>query len=165
VRTGTTVVRALIVFAAITIGALLMGLLVAGLLRPGAGLQVPPPVAGGVDLHRQLAGAPINGPGEFLLRMVPETFFSAFTAGDILPVLFIAGLVGLGCCIIGAAGEPIVRGLRVLARLQFAVSAFSCAWRRSAHLGPSLIRWGPMASVLSARWACWWPRWRWPASG
>lgn len=122
-RTGSTIARALIIFLAITILALLAGTTVASLTRPGAGLSLPP-VPVNLDLHRQLAAAPINGPGEFLLRMVPETFFSAFTAGDVLPVLFIAGLVGFGLVRIGPAGEPIAKGLRALTKLQFAIFGF-----------------------------------------
>ncbi|NWK98976.1 dicarboxylate/amino acid:cation symporter [Sphingobium lactosutens] len=122
-RTGSTIARALIIFLAITIIALLAGTTVASLMRPGAGLSLPP-VPVNLDLHRQLAAAPINGPGEFLLRMVPETFFSAFTAGDVLPVLFIAGLVGFGLVRIGPAGEPIAKGLRALTQLQFAIFGF-----------------------------------------
>ncbi|WP_420143015.1 cation:dicarboxylate symporter family transporter [Sphingobium sp.] len=122
-RTGSTIARALIIFLAITILALLAGTTVASLMRPGAGLSLPP-VPVNLDLHRQLAAAPINGPGEFLLRMVPETFFSAFTAGDVLPVLFIAGLVGFGLVRIGPAGEPIAKGLRALTKLQFAIFGF-----------------------------------------
>ena len=122
-RTGSTIVRALIVFLAITILALLSGTIVAGLMQPGAGLNLHA-VAMNQDIHRQLAGPPINGPGEFLLRMIPDTFFSAFTAGDVLPVLFIAGLVGFGLVRIGPSGEPIVRGLRALTQLQFTIFGF-----------------------------------------
>ncbi|MDE1917985.1 MAG: cation:dicarboxylase symporter family transporter [Sphingomonadales bacterium] len=124
VRTGTTVFRALIVFLAITVAALLAGLLVVTTLRPGAGLSLPPTPPGAVDLHHQLSGTPIQGAGDFLLRMVPETFFSAFTAGDILPVLFIAGLVGFGLLRLGEAGAPISQGIRILAKLQFAIVGF-----------------------------------------
>lgn len=123
-RTGTTVIRALIVFLAITMMALLTGLLAASVLHPGAGLRMPPAPPGAIDMHRQLAGPPIHGAGDFLLRMVPETFFSAFTAGDILPVLFIAALVGFGLLRLGDAGEPITRAVRVLAKLQFAIVGF-----------------------------------------
>lgn len=122
-QTGSTVARALIVFLAITILALLCGLLVASLLRPGAGLALPAAVAL-VDIGRALGARRIDGPGDFLLRMVPDTFFSAFTAGDVLPVLFIAGLVGFGLLRIGPAGDPISRAIRGLTQLQFAIFAF-----------------------------------------
>ncbi|WP_343614478.1 cation:dicarboxylase symporter family transporter [Novosphingobium sp.] len=123
-RTGTTVIRALVVFLAITVTALLAGLISASVLHPGAGLTLPPVLPGVVDAHQQLAGVPIHGAGDFLLRMVPDTFFSAFTAGDILPVLFIAGLVGFGLLHLGEAGAPITQGIRALAKLQFAIVGF-----------------------------------------
>ena len=122
-QTGSTVARALIVFLAITVLALLCGLLVAGLLRPGANLTLPR-VIPHIDIGRALGARQIDGPGDFLLRMVPDTFFSAFTAGDVLPVLFIAGLVGFGLLRIGPAGEPIARAIRGLTQLQFAIFAF-----------------------------------------
>lgn len=122
-QTGSTVARALVVFLAITILALLSGLLVAGLLRPGIGLALPVTMPS-IDLGRELGSRRIDGPGDFLLRMVPDTFFSAFTAGDVLPVLFVAGLVGFGLLRIGAAGEPIARAIRGLTHLQFAIFSF-----------------------------------------
>lgn len=120
---GSTVVRSLLVFFAITVLALLCGLLVVGLLRPGNGLAVPS-VMPHIDLGRELGGRRIDGPGDFLLRLVPDTFFSAFTAGDVLPVLFIGGLVGFGLLRIGTAGEPIARAIRGLTQLQFAIFSF-----------------------------------------
>ena len=122
-QTGSTVARALIVFLAITVLALLCGLLVTGLLRPGTGLIVPTAVPR-IDIGRALGTRQIDGPGDFLLRMVPDTFFSAFTAGDVLPVLFVAGLVGFGLLRIGPAGEPIARAIRGLTHLQFAIFSF-----------------------------------------
>ena len=71
-QTGSTVARALIVFLAITVLALLCGLLVAGLLRPGANLTLPR-VIPHIDIGRALGARQIDGPGDFLLRMVPDT--------------------------------------------------------------------------------------------
>ncbi|MBG6120493.1 MULTISPECIES: cation:dicarboxylate symporter family transporter [unclassified Sphingobium] len=122
-RTGSTIVRALAIFLAITMLALLSGLIVGTLMQPGAGLNLRS-VAMSDAAHSSLSGPPINGPGDFLLRMIPDTFFSAFTAGDVLPVLFIAALVGFGLIRIGPAGEPIAKGLRALTQLQFAIFGF-----------------------------------------
>lgn len=141
-RTGSTVVRALVTFFAITVLALLTGLAATLLLRPGVGLVVPPALPR-LDLGRELGGREINGPGDFLLRMVPDTFFSAFTAGDVLPVLFVAALVGFGLVRIGEAGTPIARAIRGLTTLQFAIFSFLI---RAAPVGA----FGAIAFTVSA---------------
>ena len=122
--TGATVLRSLIVFLGITIAALGIGLGVTLLVQPGRGLPLPVNADAAVELQRHLAGRHITGPGDFLVRMVPDTLFSAFTAGDVLPVLFVAGLVGFGLLRIGDAGAPIVRGIEALTRLQFVIFGF-----------------------------------------
>lgn len=122
--TGSTILRSLTVFLATTALALLIGLGAALLLRPGDGLVVPDFSLAAAGLEHRIEGKGITGPGDFLVHLIPETFFSAFTAGDVLPVLFIAGLVGFGLVRIGAAGEPIVRAIHALTTLQFAIFGF-----------------------------------------
>jgi Na+/H+-dicarboxylate symporter len=122
--TGSTILRSLTVFLATTALALLIGLGSALLLRPGDGLAVPDFSLAAAGLEHRIEGKGITGPGDFLVHLIPETFFSAFTAGDVLPVLFIAGLVGFGLVRIGAAGEPIVRAIHALTTLQFAIFGF-----------------------------------------
>jgi len=116
--------RSLIVFLGITIAALAIGLGVAALMQPGRGLPLPPYGEAVAEVERQLAGRHITGAGDFLVRIVPDTLFSAFTAGDVLPVLFVAGLVGFGLLRIGADGAPIVRAIEALTRLQFTIFGF-----------------------------------------
>jgi aerobic C4-dicarboxylate transport protein len=123
-ETGATLLRSVVVFFAITVAALGIGLAVAAALQPGRGLPLPPYAAAASELERQLAGQHITGPGDFLVRIVPDTLFSAFTAGDVLPVLFVAGLVGFGLLRIGDAGGPIIRAIEALTRLQFAIFGF-----------------------------------------
>ena len=122
-RTGSTFVYSVLVFFLITCAALAAGLVATLLLRPGEDM-VFTVAATESDLTRHLATKPIHGPGDFFLRLIPDTFFSAFTAGDVLPVLFVAALVGFGLLKIGAAGEPIVIGIRALTKLQFAIFGY-----------------------------------------
>lgn len=119
--TGTTLLRSIVLFLAITVAALGIGLGIALLLRPGAGLTLAPDAAMLETVAQQLRTRTIAGPGDFLIHIVPDTLFSAFTAGDVLPVLFVAALVGFGLLRIGDAGAPVVRGVEALTRLQFAI--------------------------------------------
>lgn len=122
-ETGSIVLRSFVVFFGVTIVALLTGLVFALWLRPGDGLLV---AAAAIDptLLKPLDTHASEGGQEFFLRLIPDTFFSAFTAGDVLPVLFIAGLIGFGLLKIGKDGEPIIRAVRALTKLQFAIFGF-----------------------------------------
>jgi aerobic C4-dicarboxylate transport protein len=123
-ETGATLLRSVLLFLAITVLALAIGLGMTLALQPGRGLALPPDTAGASDIARQLAGRHLTGPGDFLVHLVPDTLFSAFTSGDALPILFVAGLVGFGLLRIGEAGLPIVRGVEALTKLQFAIFGF-----------------------------------------
>lgn len=122
--TGATVLRSILIFLAITLAALGLGLGAALVLHPGEGLVLAPDTATLDLVAQQVRARTIAGPGDFLLHIVPDTLFSAFTAGDVLPVLFVAALVGFGLLRIGEAGAPIVRGIEALTRLQFAIFGF-----------------------------------------
>jgi aerobic C4-dicarboxylate transport protein len=122
--TGATVLRSILIFLAITLAALGLGLGAALVLHPGEGLVLAPDAATLDLVAQQVRARAIAGPGDFLLHIVPDTLFSAFTAGDVLPVLFVAALVGFGLLRIGEAGAPIVRGIEALTRLQFAIFGF-----------------------------------------
>lgn len=122
--TGATVLRSILIFLAITLAALGLGLGAALVLHPGEGLVLAPDAATLDLVAQQVRARTIAGPGDFLLHIVPDTLFSAFTAGDVLPVLFVAALVGFGLLRIGEAGAPIVRGIEALTRLQFAIFGF-----------------------------------------
>lgn len=122
--TGATVLRSILIFLAITLAALGLGLGAALVLHPGEGLVLAPNAATLDLVAQQVRARAIAGPGDFLLHIVPDTLFSAFTAGDVLPVLFVAALVGFGLLRIGEAGAPIVRGIEALTRLQFAIFGF-----------------------------------------
>ncbi|MBB4099365.1 cation:dicarboxylate symporter family transporter [Sphingomonas kyeonggiensis] len=122
--TGATLLRSVALFLAITVVALGVGMGVTMAMQPGRGLAVPSDASGAADIAHQLAGRHLTGPGDFLVHIVPDTLFSAFTAGDALPVLFVAGLVGFGLLRIGEAGAPIVRAIEALTKLQFAIFGF-----------------------------------------
>lgn len=58
---------------------------------------------------------------EFILGIIPTTFFSAFTGESVLQVLFIALLVGFALQKMGAKGEPIMNAVKHLQALVFRI--------------------------------------------
>lgn len=119
-RIGGALARSLVVFFGLTFLSIATGFVWVTLARPGAGL--------GIDLGRldprivQHIGpvTPISAT-DFVVRIIPETFFAAFTSGEVLPVLFIAILIGLGLLRIGDTGLPIARAIGSLTQLLFAI--------------------------------------------
>ncbi len=121
VRKAATVGRAggmaLVYFLVMSTFALAIGLVVGNILSPGHGLKITP--GGGDKFAKQAEGA--GGVWDFVQSIVPDTLFSALTAGSVLQTLFVALLVGFAIQQIGPAAEPALRGVAVLQKIVFRV--------------------------------------------
>jgi len=95
--------------------ALAIGLVVGNLIHPGEGL----------DMQSATYEAAPSKEGttttDFLLGIIPATFFSAFTGESVLQVLFIALLTGFAVQGLGPKGEPIMSAVKQLQTLVFRV--------------------------------------------
>lgn len=92
--------------------ALILGLVVGNIIRPGAGLNIDPSSldAGQVaDFTAKAHESTITG---FLTAIIPDTFLSSLSNGNILQVLFVSILFGVA---LASVGE---RGARVLGLLE-----------------------------------------------
>jgi aerobic C4-dicarboxylate transport protein len=118
---GRVGAKAMAYFLTFSTLALAVGLIVANVVRPGDGLNVDPAsldqgaVATYVDKAHDQS---ITG---FLLEIIPDTFFSAFTSGQILQVLFVSILFGIALALLGERGERVLGGMRVLTAVMFRI--------------------------------------------
>ena len=106
---------ALLYFIVMSTFALAIGLVVGNLIHPGAGLNL-------AETSYQVEGE-AKSTTEFILGIIPTTLVSSLTGGNILQVLFVALLVGFGLQKMGATGEPILRGIKLIQALVFRVLA------------------------------------------
>jgi aerobic C4-dicarboxylate transport protein len=111
---------ALVYFMIMSLVALGIGLIVGNILDPGTGLAVTDAVK---DVGHAQVDAEAKDTTEFLLGIIPTTFVSAFTEGEVLQTLLIALLCGFALQAMGSAGQPILRGVEHIQRLVFRVLA------------------------------------------
>jgi Na+/H+-dicarboxylate symporter len=129
-------IKALIYFEVASTLALVIGMTVGNFWKVGVGLNADPaafdPKA--VEAYAKLAKDVTLS--DFFLSMIPTSFVEPFVKGDIMPVLFIAVLVGLGLSLAQARGKPMLAFLEsasvalfamVRIIMQFAPVAALCA--------------------------------------
>jgi aerobic C4-dicarboxylate transport protein len=121
---GKTLVKSMALFYALTAIALLTGLAAVLILEPGVGMHVAPSSLDPSVSARFAKQAVPGGFAEFLLHIIPSSFFGAFADGEVLPVLLISILVGFGLSRAGAAGEPVLRGIESFSHVLFATFGF-----------------------------------------
>ena len=90
--------RTIALFAFTTAIAVSVGMAVASLIRPGEGAPL-----GTATPHAM--GAPPT-PYEQLVGIIPVNIFDALAKGDMLAIIFVALLVGVGTLLTGEAGRP-----------------------------------------------------------
>ncbi|MGB3482542.1 MAG: cation:dicarboxylase symporter family transporter [Mycobacterium sp.] len=112
---------AMLYFLAMSTAALGIGLVVGNFISPGTGLNIAADPAAGAALAEKAHGA--GGTLDFISGIIPTSLLSALTAGSVLQTLFVALLVGFGLQAMGAAGEPILRGIGLLQKLVFRILA------------------------------------------
>jgi Na+/H+-dicarboxylate symporter len=132
---------ALAYFVLMSTVALAIGLVVGNVIHPGAGLHLTEAAkhAGA----KATGGQESAGTVDFLLKIIPDTLFSALTQSQVLQTLLVALLVGFALQGMGRGGEPILRGIGHLQRLVFRILAM-IMW--VAPIGA----FGAMAAVVGA---------------
>ena len=105
---GRLAVKSILYFEAITILALVFGLVMVELWKPGAGMNVDPALLDTKSVASYVATAKHQSVSGYLLHIIPTTFPSAFTEGEVLQVLFISVLFGIGLAAMGERGRPVV---------------------------------------------------------
>jgi aerobic C4-dicarboxylate transport protein len=112
--------KALLYFEVVSTVALVIGLIVANVIEPGAGFNAD---AASLDARAVADYANVaasQSTVDFLLRIIPRTFFDAFTgSGDLLQVLFIAVLFGYAMTHLGAEGNVVHQVIKTSSHVFF----------------------------------------------
>ena len=112
--------KALLYFELLTTVAMILGLVVVKLVEPGAGMHVDPSTLSTAGLPPE-ATQPSEGMTAFLLSIIPTSFLSALTAGEILPVLLVSVLFGFGLQASGEVGAGVLRGVESVSQVMFLI--------------------------------------------
>jgi len=120
-RTGRVALKALIWFEAITLVAMLFALAAVNILKPGVGMNIDPASLDAGAIRSYTAAAQHQNIADFLLHIVPNSFFAAFVSGDLLQVLFVSVLFAFGVAHSGEAGRRVVDLIARLSKVFFAI--------------------------------------------
>ena len=108
---GRVAGKAFVYFLFFSTLALIVGLIVANVVRPGAGLNIDPATLDAAKVSEFAAKAHETTLTGFLTGIIPETFLSAMTQGNILQVLFVSILFGISLALIGDRGTKVLNVL------------------------------------------------------
>jgi aerobic C4-dicarboxylate transport protein len=119
---GRLGVRTLVYFEVMSTFALAVGLGVGELLHPGRGFNINPATLDPKAVADYVAKA-AHGQGvvDYLMHLIPDTFFGAFASGDLLQVLVIAVLTGFACTKMGEFGIKTAGVLDGIAQVFFGI--------------------------------------------
>ncbi len=120
---GRVALKAFAYFLFFSTLALIIGLVVANVVQPGAGLNIDPASLDAskvADYSDKAQATTLTG---FLLDIIPDTFVSALTAGNILQTLLASILFGIALALVGDKGTRILGALNQLSVVMFRLIA------------------------------------------
>ena len=120
-RFGRVGLKALVYFETVSTLALAIGIVVAELVGPGRGFNIDPRTLDPGIAAGYLAKARGETVIGHLMGIVPTTFVSAFSGGDVLQVLLLAVLTGFALSRLGEAGRKGARALDQVVQVFFSM--------------------------------------------
>jgi aerobic C4-dicarboxylate transport protein len=119
---GRIGIKAFAYFEIMTTLALIVGLVVMNVLKPGAGMNAD---ASQLQLNGQAEGYVAASQGhqwyDFILNIIPESFFGAFADNNVLQVLLIAVLFAIALSIAGPKASGIVTAVEKVNAVIFGI--------------------------------------------
>ncbi|CAM3089699.1 dicarboxylate/amino acid:cation symporter [Paracoccus nototheniae] len=105
---GSVVGKAFAYFFTFSTLALIVGLIVANVIQPGRGMNIDPASLDASTISTYTEKAHETSLTGFVMDIIPTTLVSAFVEGNILQVLFVAILFGIGMILVGDKAKPIL---------------------------------------------------------
>lgn len=120
-KVGRTGGLALLYFEVVSSFALILGLVVVNIIRPGSGMNVDVKKLDASAVAAYAAPGKMGGIQDFLLGIIPTTFFDAFAKGEILQVLLLAVMFGIALQKFGTRENPVFHFIEQMSQVLFAV--------------------------------------------
>ncbi len=124
-KVGRVGVKALIYFEVLTTVALALGVLLAYVVEPGVGMNIDPKALDPSALSAYTSHvAQVTNEVDVVMRIIPNTLVDAFAQGDILQVLLVAILFGVGLALLGQRGRTVTHVIEETVEVLFKVIGF-----------------------------------------
>jgi aerobic C4-dicarboxylate transport protein len=121
---GRIALKSIIYFEAITILALIVALIAVDIWKPGAGMNIDPATLDTKSVATYLHTAQEQSVSGYFLHIIPKTYASAFTDGEVLQVLFISVLFGIALAAMGERGKPVFSLIECLSGIFFKIVGY-----------------------------------------
>lgn len=118
---GRIGIKSLIYFEVVSTLALVVGLVVVNVLQPGAGMNIDPTTLDTKGIQSYTTSAQQLNAVDYLMNIIPNTVFDAFTRGDILQVLLISVLFGAALAAIGERGRAVADLIDQVGHVMFGI--------------------------------------------
>jgi aerobic C4-dicarboxylate transport protein len=120
-KAGGLALRTILYFTAMTTVALAIGLIVVNIVQPGHKGGEIALNASAADATLKSASSAETGVTGFILSLIPKSFVSAFTDGQLIQVLVIAILVAVAVAGMGERGAKVVSAMETLSKVMFGI--------------------------------------------
>jgi aerobic C4-dicarboxylate transport protein len=100
---------ALLYFEVVSTLALFIGLIIVNLMKPGVGVNADAAALDPRTIAQYTTPGAIPGVADFILNIIPTTFFGAFASGEVLQVLLLAIVFGFALHAAGGRDNPLFR--------------------------------------------------------
>ena len=120
-RVGRVALKALVYFEAITLTALVFAIVAVNLWQPGAGMNVDANALDANAIGSAAKAAQDQTFAQYILRIVPTTFTSAFVQGEVLQVLFVSVLFAFALALVGEKARPVLDLIGQLSAIFFRI--------------------------------------------
>lgn len=121
---GRTLVKSMALFYLLTMLALLAGLVAVSLIQPGVGMHVSVNTLDPSVAAKFTKQATATGFADFMLHIIPHSFFGAFADGEVLPVLLVSILIAFGLSRAGDGGAVVTKAVESFSHVLFVSFGF-----------------------------------------
>lgn len=119
-----TLVKSMALFYLLTVLALLAGLVAVSLIQPGVGMHVSVNTLDASVAAKFTKQAAATGFADFMLHIIPHSFFGAFADGEVLPVLLLSVLIAFGLSRAGDGGAVVTKAVESFSQVLFVSFGF-----------------------------------------